>query len=108
MGAMIENAKPAEVELELTANVPLPADIFETVTCAAPVAVRSVDGIAAFNCVAPMNVVVRGEPFQFTTEPLPNPLPYTVRVNAAPPLVAVEGLRDVRVGGGLLMVKTQL
>ena len=55
-----------------------------------------------------MNVVERAKPFQFTTEPLANPLPFTVRVNAAPPAVAVEGLRDVSVGAGLLMAKAEL
>ena len=52
--------------------------------------------------------MVRAELFQFTTEPLVNPAPFTVMVNAAPPAVAVEGLSDVSVGAALLTVKGEV
>ena len=45
------------------------------------------------------------EPFQRTVEPLTKLVPLTVRVKAAPPAVAEEGLRLVVVGTGLLIVK---
>ena len=52
-------------------------------------------------------MVVRpvAEPFQFTTEPLTKPVPFTVRVNAVPPAVAEVGFRPVIAGAGLLTVK---
>jgi len=43
------------------------------------------------------NVVVRGEPFQFTFAPLTKFVPFTVSVTVAPVVVLV-GLRDVIVG----------
>ena len=39
--------------------------------------------IAAVSCVALTNVVGRGEPFQFTTSPGANPVPFTVNVKPA-------------------------
>ena len=57
--------------------------------------------MAACNCVALTNVVVRLVPFQFTTDPLMNPVPFTVRVKAAVPAVAVDGDSEVIVGTGL-------
>jgi len=47
-------------------------------------------------------VVVRLVPFQFTTDPLMNPVPFTVRVKAAPPAVAADGDREVMEGTGLV------
>ena len=56
-------------------------------------------------------MVVRLAPFQLTTEPLTNPLPFTVRVKAAVPAVADDGESEVMEGAGLLgglMVKGEL
>ena len=66
--------------------------------------------IAACNCVALTNVVVRLVPFQLTTDPLRNPVPFTVRVKAAVPAVALDGERELMVGIGLaaLMVNAAL
>jgi len=50
-------------------------------------------------------VVVRGEPFQFTTEPETKLVPVTARVKAAPPAVALEGASLVTPGTALSMVK---
>jgi hypothetical protein len=43
-------------------------------------------------------VVGRADPFHCTVDPLTNPDPFTVRVNAAPPAVAEFGLRLDREG----------
>jgi len=45
-------------------------------------------------------VVVRLVPFQFTTDPLMNPVPFTVRVNAPVPAVAKAGESVLIVGTG--------
>jgi len=54
--------------------------------------------IAAVNCVALTTVVVRAVPFHCAVVPLPNPLPVSVNVNAAPPAVALVGEIAVSVG----------
>jgi hypothetical protein len=67
--------------------------------------------MAAWSCPPLTYVVDRFAPFQFTTEPLTNPLPFTARVKAAVPAVADEGDREVIDGVGLLgalMVKPAL
>ena len=61
--------------------------------------------IAAVNCVAFTNVVVLAAPLNFTTDVETKPVPFTVRVKAAPPAVALVGESEVSVGAGLLTVK---
>ena len=56
--------------------------------------------IAAVNCVALTNVVVRELPFHRTTELLTKLLPVTVSVNAPEPALAVFGEIDVSTGTG--------
>jgi len=53
---------------------------------------------------------VRADPFQLTTELLMKPLPFTVRVKAAPPAVAVDGEIEVMLGKGFdaLVVNAEL
>jgi hypothetical protein len=87
------------------AVVPPPGAALVTVTFAVPTAVMSVAKIAAVSCVALTNVVVREFPLNFTCDPFTYPVPFTVKVNAAPPAVAPFGLRDVIVGTGLFTVK---
>src|SRR5207244_9842066 len=55
----------------------------------------------ACSCPEFTNVVVRLAPFQLTTDPLTNPLPFTVRVNAAPPAVADDGDSELIEGGAV-------
>jgi len=86
-------------------DVPPPGAGFVTVTVAVPAVAISVAVIAAVNCVALTNVVVLAAPLNFTTEVDSKPVPFTVRVKAAPPAVALVGEREVAVGAGLLMVK---
>jgi len=82
-------------------DVPPPGVGLNTVTCAVPALPISAAVIAAWSCVALTNVVVRLVPFQFTTElPLTKPVPFTVKVKAAPPAVALVGASVVIVGAG--------
>ena len=85
-------------------DVPPPGAGFVTVTLAVPAVAMSAAVIAAVNCVALTNVVVLAAPLNFTTEVDTNPVPFTVRVKAAPPAVALVGESEVSVGAGLLMV----
>jgi hypothetical protein len=52
--------------------------------------------------VALTKVVVSAVPFQCTTAPAANPLPFTVNVNPLPPAVADEGLKLLIVAPGLI------
>jgi hypothetical protein len=62
----------------------------------------SVAGIDAVNWVAEIYVVVRSAPFHRTTEFVTKLVPFTVKVNAAPPAVAELGESPLVVGTGLL------
>ena len=84
-------------------DVPLGAG-FVTVTVAVPAVAISAAVIAAVSWVALTNVVVLAAPLNFTTDVDTKPVPFTVRVKAAPPAVALVGEREVSVGAGLLMV----
>jgi len=77
---------------------------FVTVTVAAPAAAISDARIAAVTLLLLTNVVVRFAPLNCTVAPVTNPLPLIVSVNAAPPAFALDGDKDVRVGGALLIV----
>jgi hypothetical protein len=57
-----------------------------------------VAGICACSDVELLNDVVRAAPFQSTTEPWMKFVPVTVRVNAAPPAVALAGAMAVIAG----------
>jgi hypothetical protein len=84
-GLLIENSRGGD---------PLPSG-FETVTCAVPAVAMSDAGIVASNCVLLTNVVLRALPFHLTVEPDTKFDPLTVRLKAAPPAVALDGLSDV-------------
>ena len=98
-------AEAALIVNDTEADVPPPGAGFVTVTGAVPAAAISAAVIAAVNCVAFTNVVVLAAPLNFTTDVETKPVPFTVRVKAAPPAVALVGAREVSVGAGLLMVK---
>jgi hypothetical protein len=111
-----EPAAALEGEIELSVGTGLliandtPFDVppgagFVTVTVAVPAVAISATEIAAVSCVALTNVVVLAAPLNFTTDVDTKPVPFTVRVKAAPPAVALVGKREVSVGAGLLMVK---
>lgn len=61
-------------------------------------------GTEAVSCVALTIVVASAVPFHWTTAPDANPVPFTVRVKAAPPAEVVFGLNEVT-AGPITMVK---
>ncbi len=72
-------------------DVPPPGAGLVTVTLNVPAVAMSPVVIAAVTCVALTKVVVRAAPLKFTTEVEIKLVPLTVSVNAAPPLVALDG-----------------
>jgi hypothetical protein len=82
-------------------DVPPPGAGLNTVTCAVPALAMSDAPMAACNCVPATYVVVRGNPFHLTTDPLMNPVPFTVSVNPTDPAVAEDGDSIVMDGAGL-------
>src|SRR5579862_7374842 len=88
-------------------ELPPPGVGLNTVTRAVVEAAISVALMDALSCPAFTETVVRLDPFHLTTDPLTNPLPCTVKVNAAPPVVTNVGESEVIVGTGLAMVKTE-
>lgn len=87
------------------AEVPPPGAALVTATVAVPAVTMSAAVIAAVSCVALTNVVVLEAPLNLTTDPVTKPVPFTARVKAAPPAVALVGEIEVPVGAGLLIVK---
>ena len=75
----------------------------ETVTFALPGCAIRVADTAAFKRFPLTNVVARGLPFQSTTAPETNPLPFTARVKAAPPAVVMDGLRELIAGPAVIV-----
>jgi hypothetical protein len=93
------------VTLKLTpAEVPPPGAGLVTVTGNVPTVAISAVVIAAVTWVELTKVVILADPLKFTVAPLTKFVPVTVRVNAAPPAVALEGERAVIAGTGLLTV----
>lgn len=87
------------------AEVPPPGAALVTETVAVPAVAMSAAAIAAVSCVALTNVVTLEEPLNLTTDPVTKPVPFIVRVKAAPPAVALVGEIEVPSGAGLLIVK---
>ena len=81
------NVKPLEVAVP-----------FDAVTLPLPGLTMSAARIEAVTFVALTKAVVRALPFHFTTTPVAKPVPFTVRVKATPPAVAVAGDKDVSTG----------
>lgn len=86
------------------ADVPPPGPGFVTITLIVPAVAISAAEIAAVSVALLKNVVGREVPFQFTTEVVVKPDPFTVSVKAAPPAVALTGEMEVTVGCGFLIV----
>lgn len=86
-------------------ELPPPGAGFRTLTFAKFAVCTSAAVIAAVNCVALTNVVVRALPFHCTTDAPINPLPFTVIVNAPEPALTVFGVTEFATGCGLFVVK---
>jgi len=65
-------------------ELPPPGLGLTTVTLAVPALETIVAGTTAVNSPVFTNVVARGVPFQFTTDPDTNPAPLTVNTNPGP------------------------
>src|SRR5438034_11093401 len=85
-------------------EVPPPGVGEKTVTDAVPAVAMSPAVIAACNWVLLTNVVTRAPLFHCTTDPLTKFVPFTVRVKAAAPAVALPGDSEPIVGTGLVGV----
>ena len=92
------------VKLDAWADPP-PGAGLTTVTVAVPAPAMSAAVIDTVNWDEETKVVGRGELFQRISELLRKLLPLTVNVNAAPPAVAMEGLKLLIAGAGLLITK---
>ncbi len=79
---------------------PPPGKGLATVTAWEPADAMSAAVMLAVNCVALTNDVVRAEPPHSTATPETKLLPFTVRVNPAPPAIAVAGPSEEIVGTG--------
>jgi hypothetical protein len=79
------------MDKKVTFDVPPPGVGFTTVTDAVPALAISAALIFAVSCDLLTNVVSRGLPFKFTTDPETKPVPFTVRVNAGLPGTTASG-----------------
>jgi hypothetical protein len=79
------------VVISKRAKLDVPPPGLDTVTSAVPALATSVARMVALNCELLTKVVARALPFQFTVEPLTNPLPFTVRAKPALPGVTAPG-----------------
>ena len=85
-------------------DVPPPGWALTTVTKAVPGAAMSAAEMEAVSLVLLENVVLRGDPFQFSTEPMTKFEPFMLSVKAGPPAVARLGEMELIAGTGLLTV----
>ncbi len=83
-------------------DVPPPGLV--TVTLKLPAVAMSEARMAAVSCVALTVVVVRALPLKLTVEPLTKFVPFTVKVNPAPPAMALVGEMLLIVGAGVWTV----
>jgi hypothetical protein len=70
----------------------------KTVTAKLPATAISVEPIVVLNWVASTKVVVLSRPSTRITKPSTKPVPLTVRLNPAPPAVALDGERLLTLG----------
>jgi hypothetical protein len=99
---LIVKVPPEAFTVKLTLlEVPPPGAGFVTVTAFVPAVAMSDARMAAVSWVALTKVVVFAAPAKLTVEELTKPVPFTVRVNACPPAVALGGISVVIVGIGL-------
>jgi len=75
-----------------------------TAMLAVPGAAIKLAGTEALNCVPLMYVVGKAVPFHCTVDPVTNPVPLTVSVNAGIPAVADGGLKLVIPSGPITVI----
>ena len=91
--------------VKVSADVSPPPGVgFTTVTFALPAVAIFAASMLAVSWVTLFRVVVRAIPFQWIATFGTKLAPLTVRVNTEPPAVAEEGIRVVKLGGGLMIV----
>ena len=86
-------------------DVPPPGAGLVTVTLKLPAVAMSEARMDAVSCVALTNAVPRALAPKFITEVETKPVPFTVRVKAAPSTNALDGDSEVMVGAGLFTAK---
>src|SRR5439155_13490573 len=84
--------------------VDVPPHGVTTVIDAVPAVAIRAAGTVAVSCVEETNAVVSAVPFQFTVEPETKFVPFTVKVNCAPPAVAQVGVGELIVGTALIVI----
>ena len=84
-------------------EVPPPGVGVKTVTEVEPAVAMSPAAMVARSWVLLTKVVVRGAPFQLITEAVTKLLPVTVKLNPAPPAVALVGESVLSTGTGLFV-----
>src|SRR5450755_1975639 len=82
-------------------EAPPPGAGFFTVTVAVPAVAISAAWILAVTWPLFTKVVARAAPFHSTVQPDTRLAPFTVRVNAGPPCVALGGVSEASEGTGL-------
>jgi hypothetical protein len=80
-------------------DIPPPGPGLNTVTEATPRFATSDERIAASRRELLTNVVARALPFQITVAPETKPVPFTIKVNPAPPGLAASGTRGWLIKG---------
>jgi hypothetical protein len=102
VGVKLAMVGTGTVTVKVTAaEAPPPGAGLVTVTGKLPAVATALAGTWAVSRVADTKVAVRVAPLNRTTEPVPKPVPFTVRLNVALPATAVAGARLLMVGAGL-------
>ena len=96
----MDRGKGADIVKSKAEEVPPPGEGLNTVIWAVPSAAMSLAGIEAVSCALLTNVVGRSEPFHLTTELEMKDDPVAVSVKSLPPVSALVGEMEVRVGTG--------
>ena len=82
-------------------EVPPPGAGFTTARLSVPAAVRSFAARVTRSCPPDSSTVGRAEPFRRASEPVTNPVPFTVTSRVAEPARACAGVSEATVGTGL-------
>ena len=103
LGVRVPSAGPATI-VKFTAFEVIPPD--DTVIRTVPTLLIKLASTGAVTWFELITLVASAVWFQFTTASVPNPVPFTVNVNAGPPAVAALGLMLVIAGAGATVKPT--